>query len=231
MKALAESTLELPTMQPASAGTEGLPREELRMTLESLLSENKILREELHELKAFRALAYRDPLTALWNRRYFDERLNEEISRARRKLDYTFSVVLVDVNDLKAVNDAEGHAAGDELLRWVSRFLQSTTRGHDLVCRLGGDEFGLILPDCNAVQAHAVEQRLRDALLEANNHRPSHVGLSLGTASCPDTGLLAEALVRSADVAMYADKRRQKAGRSMMAMSETPGAYSNQHHR
>jgi len=229
MKALAESTLELPTIQATSSETEGLPREELRMTLDSLLSENKILREELHELKAFRALAYRDPLTSLWNRRYFDERLNEEISRARRKLDYTFSVILVDVNDLKVVNDGEGHAAGDELLRWVSRFLQSTTRGHDLVCRLGGDEFGLILPDCNAVQAHTVEQRFRDALVEANKHRTSPVGMSLGTASCPDTGLLAEALVRSADVAMYADKRRQKAGRSMMAMSEIPGAYSNQH--
>lgn len=229
MKALAESTLELPVIQAATSEPEGLPREELRMTLESLLSENKILREELHELKAFRALAYRDPLTSLWNRRYFDERLNEEISRARRKLDYTFSVILVDVNDLKAVNDGEGHAAGDELLRWVSRFLQSTTRGHDLVCRLGGDEYGLILPDCNAVQAHAVEQRFRDALVEANTHRTSAVGMSLGTASCPDTGLLAEALVRSADVAMYADKRRQKAGRSMMAMAEIPGSFSPQH--
>jgi diguanylate cyclase (GGDEF)-like protein len=229
MKALAESTLELPTIQAASSESEGLPREELRMTLESLLSENKILREELHELKAFRALAYRDPLTSLWNRRYFDERLNEEISRARRKLDYTFSVILVDVNDLKIVNDGEGHAAGDELLRWVSRFLQSTTRGHDLVCRLGGDEFGLILPDCNAVQAHAVEQRFREALVEANKHRTSPVGMSLGTASCPDTGLLAEALVRSADVAMYADKRRQKAGRSMMVVAEVPSDYATEH--
>ena len=222
MTALAENTIELPTLQEAAFDPEGTQSSELRLTLASLISENKVLREELAELKAFRALAYRDPLTGLWNRRYFDERLAEEISRARRKLEYTFSVILVDVNDLKVVNDAEGHGAGDDLLRWVSRFLQSTTRAHDLVCRLGGDEFGLILPDCNARQSIIVEKRFRHALAEANQHRAEPVGISLGTASCPDTGLLAEALVRSADVAMYADKRSQKAGRSHTPINTAP---------
>ncbi len=191
----------------------------LQQALASLLAENESLRKELGELRAFRALAYRDPLTGLWNRRYFDERLGEEISRARRKLDYTFVVVLVDVNDLKNVNDDQGHAAGDELLCFVSGFLQKATRAHDLVCRLGGDEFGIILPDCNALQAHAVQGRFRDALAEENELRARPVGLSLGAATCPDNGLLPEALMRSSDAAMYADKRRQKAGRNLIAMT------------
>ncbi|MDX2021522.1 MAG: GGDEF domain-containing protein [Deltaproteobacteria bacterium] len=231
MKALAESTIEIPTISETAFERGALPRADLQLTLESLLSENKLLRQELAELQSFRALAYRDPLTGLWNRRYFDERLSEEISRARRKLDYTFSLILVDVNDLKLVNDGEGHAAGDTLLRWVARFLQSTTRAHDLVCRLGGDEFGLILPDCGSAQAHIVETRLRDGLAEANKHRKESVGMSLGTACCPEAGLLAEALVRTADVAMYADKRRQKAGRTLKAIAYADDVCSDDRRR
>ena len=220
MKALAENTIEIPTIPSTDFANGGVPRAELQLTLESLLTENRLLREELAELQTYRALAYRDPLTGLWNRRYFDERLSEEISRARRKHDYTFSLILVDVNDLKVVNDGEGHEAGDTLLRWVSRFLQNTTRGHDLVCRLGGDEFGLILPDCGATHACIVETRLREGLEEANKHRKEPVGMSLGTASCPVAGLLAESLVRTADMAMYADKRRQKAGRPLQVVPQ-----------
>lgn len=212
MKALAET----PTSRaPLPAAAERAP---LQQAYNALLAENDALRLELAELRTFRALAYRDPLTGLWNRRYFDERLAEEISRARRKLDYTFTLVLIDVNDLKVVNDEDGHAAGDELLRWVSRFLQTITRAHDLVCRLGGDEFGIILPDCNAVQAQAVLTRLREALAEENSYRPRSIGMSLGSATCPDEGLLAEALVRASDSAMYADKRRQKAGRGLVVV-------------
>lgn len=207
MKALAENLLpRIPAADP------------LQHAYELLRAENESLRQELEELRAFRALAYRDPLTGLWNRRYFDERLAEEISRARRKLEYTFSLVLVDVNDLKLVNDQEGHAAGDELLVWVARFLQKATRAHDLVCRLGGDEFGLILPDCTAFQAHAVQTRLREALEEENGFRARKVGMSLGSSTCPDAGLLPYALLRASDAAMYADKRRQKAGRSLIAV-------------
>ena len=211
MKALAESTSHRVRLSPAADVSP------LQEAYEALVAENDALKSELAELRTFRALAYRDPLTGLWNRRYFDERLTEEISRARRKLDYTFSLILIDVNDLKVVNDEEGHAAGDDLLRWVSRFLQTITRAHDLVCRLGGDEFGIILPDCNATQTQAVQGRLRDALEEENSYRPRHVGMSLGAATCPDGGLLAEALLRASDAAMYADKRRQKAGRSLAA--------------
>ncbi|MCG5054816.1 MAG: GGDEF domain-containing protein [Myxococcales bacterium] len=210
MKALAETSPEYPSLS-----TPPSPLGELQTALDGLIAENRALREELAQLRAFRKLAYRDPLTGLWNRRYFDERLAEEISRGRRKLDYRFSILLVDVNDLKLVNDNDGHAAGDALLRWVSRFLQSATRAHDLVCRLGGDEFGILLPDCSPLQAHAVQARLREALAAENERHTRAVGMSLGTATCPDGGPDPEALLRAADAAMYADKRRQKAGRPL----------------
>ena len=211
MKALAKNThnvIRLPKTEASS----------FRQAFNSLLAENESLRNELSELRTFRALAYRDPLTGLWNRRYFDDRLAEEISRTRRKPDYPFTLLLVDVNDLKLVNDQRGHGAGDDLLRFVASFLEAGTRAHDLVCRLGGDEFGIILPDCNVSQALAVKARLC-AQLEAANGRRSHcVGLSIGAATCAD-GLMADALLQLADVAMYADKRRQKTGRSLSSVA------------
>src|SRR5687767_10642170 len=82
--------------------------------IRELKRENARLRKELAELETYRNLAWQDGLTGLWNRRYFDDRLSQEISLARRKPGRRFSVMLLDLNDLKRINDEEGHAAGDE---------------------------------------------------------------------------------------------------------------------
>jgi diguanylate cyclase (GGDEF)-like protein len=183
---------------------------EARTTLATLRAENEALRAEVDRLREFRTLAYRDPLTGLWNRRFFQERLDEELSRAQRKAGYTFSVLIADVNDLKTLNDQEGHAAGDALLAWVAGFLRQSTRAHDLCCRLGGDEFAIILPDAAAACRDIVADRLRAQLAVENAGRDRPVGLSFGGATCPDHGLTPEELLEPADAAMYADKERQK---------------------
>lgn len=181
---------------------------------EELARENAALRRELSRLEVFRTLAYRDPLTALWNRRYFDERLEEEMSRAARAPGRSFAVMMVDVNDLKKVNDVQGHAAGDKALQWVARFLRDTLRAHDVVCRLGGDEFGVLFPDLREGERAPLLARLRRALEEANRRvrREPSVGLSFGIACYPDDGREAQELIGAADAAMYGDKRRQKLG-------------------
>jgi diguanylate cyclase (GGDEF)-like protein len=179
-------------------------------TLAALARENATLRRELAKLEVFRQLAYRDPLTGLWNRRYLDERLAEELGRAARATDRTFSVVVVDVNDFKRVNDRYGHAAGDRALVWVAELLRRAVRAHDLCCRTGGDEFTLLFPDVPHQTGEALVQRLRHAVAAANEGRRLRLTLAFGVASYPDDATGAEELVALADEAMYRDKRRQK---------------------
>lgn len=185
-------------------------------TIAQLARENTNLRREL---EVFRALAYRDPLTGLWNRRYCEERLSEEVARARRAPRRPLTVAALDVDNLKRVNDAYGHAAGDRLLAWVGRFLRKTVRAHDICCRTGGDEFTLILPDLGRQASAALISRLRTSLGEANlAHRP-RIGLSIGVAAFPDDAATSEALLACADTAMYEDKRTRK---SLIVQTPTP---------
>jgi two-component system, cell cycle response regulator len=179
--------------------------------MEELLRENTSLRRRVSELEAFRKLAHRDALTGMWNRRYFEGRLNQELSRVRRDPTRCFSVLVVDVNDLKRINDERGHLAGDLAIKRAGSFLQSTLREYDVVCRLGGDEFAVILPDAGPAECEQLIARLRRELDAQNSHRDIAIKLSFGTASCPDEAADGENLYLQADAAMYKDKRRQKA--------------------
>jgi len=203
-------------MKLATANKVGARRrtdEALEAQLIRLSRRNAQLKKEIARLEAYRAMAYRDPLTALWNRRYFDERLKEEISRSQRAGGgRRFSVMVVDINDFKAINDTYGHQAGDVALRWVAAFLTTHLRTHDVPCRTGGDEFMVLLPDLSAEDCGRIVVRLRLQLRVANSTRAVPLNLSLGTASWPDSGVTAEQVVAQADQAMYGDKRRQKAG-------------------
>ena len=194
-------------------GPLGAGRQAHAELLSRLLTENAALKQQVQELRAYRALAYRDGLTGLRNRRYFDERLAEEADRGRRRADYAVSVVLVDLNDFKQVNDLLGHAQGDRTLCWVAAFLERNVRDHDLCCRTGGDEFALILPDLDATGAAALLERLRAALAEENSRRERPVGLSMGLATWGTDATSVERLLGVADAAMYRDKLRQRAGR------------------
>jgi diguanylate cyclase (GGDEF)-like protein len=173
--------------------------------------ENARLKRSLARLRVFRSMAYRDPLTGMWNRRYFEERLKEEFSRAARAgTNRSFSVAVIDVNGFKRINDEHGHLVGDEVLRWVGTFLVTNLRAHDIACRTGGDEFMVLLPDLAAVDAGQVIGRLRAQLKRSNADRALPVSLSIGSASWPDGSPSCEMLVARADAAMYEDKRGRR---------------------
>src|SRR3954470_13224898 len=95
------------------------PTEDLNAQILRLARQNAVLRKEVARLQVFRSMAYRDPLTGLWNRRYFEESLAEEQSRSQRAgAGRRFSVLVVDINDFKTINDQHGHPVGDTLLKW-----------------------------------------------------------------------------------------------------------------
>jgi diguanylate cyclase (GGDEF)-like protein len=181
--------------------------------VERLTRENASLRRELARLEVYRAMAYRDPLTGLWNRRYFQDRLQEELSRSRRAgQQRRFSLMAIDLDDFKRVNDVHGHAAGDLVLKEAGEFLIAHLRNHDIACRTGGDEFTVILPDLSAADCGSLVERLRAARVSANLGQAIPVALSFGTASWPETGDAMDELLARADEAMYADKRLHKPG-------------------
>ena len=191
--------------------TEPRGEDELEAQLVRMSRQNAVLRKEIARLQVYRSMAYRDPLTGLWNRRYFEERLREEFSRSQRAgAGRKFSVLMIDINHFKEINDQHGHQAGDAMLRWVGEFLIAHLRTHDVPCRTGGDEFAVLLPDLSGEDCGRILTRLRDALATANRDREIPVSLSLGTASWPEVPASAEALLAQADEAMYEDKRRQK---------------------
>jgi len=184
--------------------------------LERLRRENEHLKEEL---AAIRALTFEDALTGLKNRRYFDERLETEVDRATRH-DVSLSVIVVDVDHFKAINDTHGHLAGDEVLRWVGRFLATTVRDHDVVCRTGGDEFMIILPNADATGASRLIARIRRRLAGAGAVGScGRISLSMGSSTWGPECDRARVLVGAADLAMYEDKRaRRRQGRLARVM-------------
>ena len=183
-------------------------RERADRRLARLNETNARLRRQLAEQESFWRIAHQDALTGLWNRRYADVRLAEEIGRARGVPGYRFSVLVADVDDLKGVNDRQGHAAGDQALRWVAGFLSRGLRADDVCCRIGGDEFLVILPACGGDECRRFVKRVRARWQGEAGAHDHAVAVSLGTASYPVHGATAEALCAVADAAMYEEKRR-----------------------
>ncbi len=151
-------------------------------------------------------LAEHDPLTRLYNRRAFTERLELESARSVR-YDHPLALVLCDLNGFKALNDAHGHAAGDVALEQIGAVLRSGLRRADAAYRIGGDEFALILPETTAEDAAAVAGRVSAAMTSAFTGSMAGLGAGFGIAVCPRDGVSPEALFRAADAAMYAAKR------------------------
>jgi diguanylate cyclase (GGDEF)-like protein len=155
--------------------------------------------------------ASHDPLTRLNNRRLFLERIQQEISRAGAAAEH-FSIVFLDVDQLKRINDTYGHLAGDALLREVSNTLMDAVRGEDVVARYGGDEFVVLLPATPAPAAASVAQRISDGIARhrfmAGRELLPIPGVSLGLATFPENGATAEELLAAADVTLYRHKRK-----------------------
>jgi diguanylate cyclase (GGDEF)-like protein len=156
--------------------------------------------------------AARDSLTGLANRRTLDERLEDELDRARHHATH-LALVLVDIDDFKQLNDRYGHQFGDELLRSFAVVLSGSLRELDLVARFGGEEFALILPGAPAEGACRVAEQIRRAVCEldpaAPDGEPVRVTASFGTANFPSCATLDE-LIACADGRLYEAKRRGK---------------------
>jgi len=156
-----------------------------------------------------------DALTGLANRRRFDEEFPREIERARRH-GLPLAVIMIDLDGFKPVNDTHGHGVGDQLLATVAVALESQARANDLVVRLGGDEFAVLAPDTSPEGVSLFASRLEAAVKRVRIEVPDgevSVGASMGIALYPQNGMTPEALLSQADEAMYADKKRRKAGR------------------
>jgi len=147
-----------------------------------------------------------DGLTGLFNRRHFEERLKDEISRHSRYGD-AFSIFMLDLDNFKAYNDAYGHPAGDLLLNQVGRIIESSVRNADQPFRYGGDEFVVILPQTATDDAYVVAERVREHIAREMEKRAITVTCSIGLASYPTDGVVSDELVGVADTALYHAKR------------------------
>jgi diguanylate cyclase (GGDEF)-like protein len=150
-----------------------------------------------------------DAVTQLRNHRYFQVRLREEMARCKRHGRPT-ALLLLDLDDFKHVNDTFGHAVGDQVLRDIGELLAENARSTDVVCRYGGEELAVILPETAITEATQVAERLRVAVQQRQDHRDVRVTLSAGVAVCPDHGMDADSLIGAADAAMYRAKRDGK---------------------
>jgi len=160
-----------------------------------------------HLVEQLQTAANTDELTSLLNRRALEERLGAELARStRHELDTT--IILLDLDNFKLVNDSGGHAAGDELLRAVGRLLKEQCRQPDVVGRLGGDEFLVMLPMTSPREAMVLVGRVQACLLALAPLGQGHpVTVSIGVAAAPRHGTTVGSLMAAADAAMYKAKR------------------------
>ena len=174
--------------------------------------------ERVEEIERLRRLADTDALTGVANRRVLSDAMRRELARRDRE-GTVMSVVLLDLDGLKRINDELGHVAGDLAITTTARACLASTRAIDMVARLGGDEFVLLLPGADPSEAEAVARRVREAIeRESIRGQPLHVSVGIATADRP--GINADSLIERADRSLYADKRR----RSMVARRASNGA-------
>jgi diguanylate cyclase (GGDEF)-like protein len=202
-------------------GHGGVPEDRLHFYLNvseilSLAVANIRLRQSLQQQ------AIRDPLTGLFNRRYFQETLRRELHRASRSKQ-PLSLVMLDIDHFKQFNDTHGHDAGDAALKAVGEILMSRTRAGDVACRHGGEEFVLAFPGLSAeVAAERVEELRREIAardIQFLGHTIDPVTISAGIAVYPMHAMDMDSLMRLADQALYQSK---KAGRNRYTMAPPP---------
>jgi diguanylate cyclase (GGDEF)-like protein/putative nucleotidyltransferase with HDIG domain len=170
-----------------------------------------------------RDAAHHDALTDLLNRRGFQGVFDTELERARRA-DQPLSLIVGDVDRFKRVNDAHGHAAGDEVLSRVADAIRGAKRGFDSAARVGGEEFAVLAPDCDAHGAYVLAERIRAAVHESlsGDIKGGPLTISFGISTFPLHGQSADGLLSTADQALYAAKRLGR-NRSVISSAEVPG--------
>lgn len=211
-------------VRAVSAGSGLLSAEASRPLLEEVQRRYEAEHDRAAELERnvarLEAVSITDWLTGLKNHGYFWDRLSEELQRARR-YDRPFAVVMADIDDFKNVNDEFGHSVGDEVLRAVGSAFSSAVRDSDVACRVGGEEFGIIVPETGAVGAIQAAERIRAAVLAADVGVAGQVTVSLGIAVYPFHSTQARELVDAADSALYEAKR---AGKNRSRISGGPSS-------
>ena len=182
--------------------------------------------QNAHYVERVKQLAYLDGLTGIFNRRFFELRIMEEIERARR-YGTGMAVIMADIDQFKRLNDEFGHLLGDEVLRQVSSLFHQQLRKIDVVCRYGGEEFGILLTQTHAEHAMSVAEKLRRTVESWQFPGvPSTVTISAGAAAFPEHGTTRDDLVRAADTGLYAAKQegRNRVCLASMARSSTAGS-------
>ena len=192
-----------------------LAEENLKRIKEALINQlqkNKELQKKLYNL------AMRDPLTELYNRRYMDEILEKECKRAKR-YKHSVSLILLDLDKLKIINDTLGHAIGDRALRSIAAQLKASTRGDDTICKYGGDEFAIILPNTtgkNALKrAEELRKKMEEITLLNTSNKTIRITFTAGVATYPTHGTTIAELFNFADIALY---RAKLAGRNRVEL-------------
>jgi diguanylate cyclase (GGDEF)-like protein len=171
--------------------------------------------QNAHYVERVKQLAYLDGLTGIFNRRFFELRIMEEIERARR-YGTGMAVIMADIDQFKRLNDEFGHVLGDEVLRQVSSLFHQQLRKIDVVCRYGGEEFAILLTQTSAQHAMNIAEKLRKMVAGWQFPGvPRTVTISAGAAAFPEHGTTRDALVRAADSALYAAKQ---AGRNRVCL-------------
>ncbi|MCH8850644.1 MAG: GGDEF domain-containing protein [Chloroflexi bacterium] len=175
--------------------------------------------EELSQ--RLRSLAYQDSLTDLYNHRYFYEQLSHEVERAQR-YGRPVSVILLDLDNFKQVNDTYGHLMGDKLLALMGQVIKDQVRASDIAARYGGDEFAIILPDTPRPAAEATAEKLSRAIATGRTNAGSMsenlpLSASFGVACCPDESRTVSELLQLADDRVYAAKAARSSPQPLAA--------------
>ena len=183
---------------------------ECQIRIRTHLKRGERLSKLRRENQLLAQMALTDKLTDLYNRAYFDTVLENEMARSERS-GRPMSLLMIDLDNFKQINDTFGHQVGDSILQMVGRTIKSTCRCADVACRYGGEEFALILPETNASAAFALAERIRRNLLEvtaiaAGERIKVSATIGLSCSRHPDL-IDARGLLRQADTALYAGKR------------------------
>jgi diguanylate cyclase (GGDEF)-like protein len=173
----------------------------------------------LHLLnRRLRDIAVLDSITGLYNHRYLQERLRQELDRAER-YGRPLSFIMADVNKFKQVNDLYGHPVGDNVLASIARTIAPQLRSSDIAARYGGDEFALILPETSSEAAATVARKVTEAVAQTrvsaeDGGEPISISICAGAATFPDDGRSADELIECADRDLYRRKEETRSGRA-----------------